>query len=150
MTQIIETDMDGTTYHYKITNKTKLLHNPDGPAIVITTPNTFGRNIWYIDGKRHRTDGPAVEWQDGDCDYYVNGKRHRLDGPAIIRFVRNRTRDISLMNTRSNDILTWYVNGKYCETIGEYETAVARWTSYREVTREDIISVIGNFRIVEW
>ena len=31
----------------------------------------------------HRTDGPAIEWSDGNKEWYAYGKRHRLDGPAI-------------------------------------------------------------------
>ena len=42
------------------------------------------RTCWYNkDGKRHREDGPAVEWSNGYKEYYINGKRHREDGPAV-------------------------------------------------------------------
>ena len=34
-------------------------------------------------GKRHRVDGPAIEYQNGDREYFFNGKHHRVDGPAI-------------------------------------------------------------------
>lgn len=39
---------------------------------------------YYLNGKRHRDNGPAVEFADGSCLYYVDGKRHRDDtiGPA--------------------------------------------------------------------
>ena len=33
--------------------------------------------------KLHRTDGPAVEYDNGIKLLYINGKLHRLDGPAI-------------------------------------------------------------------
>ena len=36
----------------------------------------------YINGKIHRTDGPAIEWNDGGIEWWINGKRHREDGPA--------------------------------------------------------------------
>ena len=42
-----------------------------------------GYKVWYLNGKRHRTDGPAVEWADGTKWWYLNGERHRTDGPAI-------------------------------------------------------------------
>ena len=32
---------------------------------------------------RHRDDGPAVEWFNGDKKWYQNNKFHRLDGPAL-------------------------------------------------------------------
>ena len=44
-----------------------------------------GTRIWYLNGKRHREDGPAVEKADGTKFWYKNGEYHRLDGPAIER-----------------------------------------------------------------
>jgi endonuclease YncB( thermonuclease family) len=41
-----------------------------------------GTKRWWMNGKRHRVDGPAVEWADGD-KWWMNGKRHRVDGPAV-------------------------------------------------------------------
>ena len=38
---------------------------------------------WYLDGKRHREDGPAIEYSNGTKQWFVDGKRHRIDGPAI-------------------------------------------------------------------
>lgn len=43
--------------------------------------------IWYVEGKRHRTDGPArLAWtKDGVqtvSDWYYEGKYHNLNGPA--------------------------------------------------------------------
>ena len=34
-------------------------------------------------GQLHRTDGPAVEYNDGDKFWCINGKLHREDGPAV-------------------------------------------------------------------
>tara|TARA_R110002020_G_scaffold461437_1_gene680371 strand:- start:288 stop:590 length:303 start_codon:yes stop_codon:yes gene_type:complete len=42
-----------------------------------------GTKFWYLNGKRHREDGPAVEYAGGSKHWYFNGKRHREDGPAI-------------------------------------------------------------------
>ena len=44
-----------------------------------------GSKMWFLSGKRHRTDGPAVEWADGSKEWYVDDKLHRTDGPAIER-----------------------------------------------------------------
>ncbi len=41
------------------------------------------RTEWYLNDKRHRVDGPAVEWADGSKEWYLNDKRHRVDGPAV-------------------------------------------------------------------
>ena len=36
-----------------------------------------------MDDKRHRPDGPAIEWADGGKQWFLHGERHRTDGPAI-------------------------------------------------------------------
>ena len=51
---------------------------------------------WYLNGKRHRIDGPAIEWANGSKNWYLNGKYHRTDGPAI-----------ELVSGRKY----WYING---------------------------------------
>ena len=43
-----------------------------------------GSQHWYLNGKRHREDGPAIIRADGSEEWYLNGKRHREDGPAVI------------------------------------------------------------------
>ena len=42
-----------------------------------------GTKKWCLHGKRHREDGPAVEYADGTKHWWFHGKRHREDGPAI-------------------------------------------------------------------
>ena len=54
-------------------------HRTDGPAI----EGADGYKEWWLDGELHRTDGPAVEYADGTKVWYVDDKRHRTDGPAI-------------------------------------------------------------------
>ena len=41
-----------------------------------------GSKYWYLDGKRHREDGPAIEYASGSKEWYLNDKLHREDGPA--------------------------------------------------------------------
>jgi hypothetical protein len=48
---------------------------------LIEWPN--GNKYWYLNGKLHREDGPAVERSDGSKSWYLNGEFHREDGPAI-------------------------------------------------------------------
>ena len=60
-------------------NSNGQLHRTDGPAVEYGN----GDKCWYVEGKFHRLDGPAVERANGDKRWYVEGKRHRLDGPAI-------------------------------------------------------------------
>jgi hypothetical protein len=68
-----------TQYHIKWTLNGKL-HRTDGPAIIYAN----GTQRWYIDGKLHRTDGPAAIHADVLQEWYIDGKRHRTDGPAVI------------------------------------------------------------------
>ena len=56
-----------------------------------------GTNAWYLNGKRHREDGPAIEYASGDKYWFLNGKRHREDGPAI---------------EWANGTKQWFLNGK--------------------------------------
>ena len=42
----------------------------------------YGDVFWYLDGKLHREDGPAIEHANGDMEWYLNGQSHREDGPA--------------------------------------------------------------------
>jgi hypothetical protein len=42
-----------------------------------------GTKFWYVDGKCHRADGPAVEYADGGKVWFLDGKLHRTDGPAV-------------------------------------------------------------------
>ena len=41
-----------------------------------------GSKFWYLNGKRHREDGPAMVYSNGDKFWYLNGEYHREDGPA--------------------------------------------------------------------
>jgi len=45
------------------------------------SPN--GSKRWYLNGLRHRVDGPAVVYLDGFKSWWLCGQPHRADGPAI-------------------------------------------------------------------
>ena len=47
------------------------------------TTSLSGTKRWYQNGKLHRDDGPAIEYNNGDKCWYKNGLLHREDGPAI-------------------------------------------------------------------
>jgi hypothetical protein len=55
------------------------LHREDGPAVEYAD----GTKHWYLNGNLHREDGPAAEWADGTKLWHQHGKLHREDGPAI-------------------------------------------------------------------
>ena len=53
---------------------------------------------WYMNGERHRENGPAVEWANGSKFWYSNDKLHRENGPAIEWVDGDKS---------------WYLNGEY-------------------------------------
>ena len=67
---------DNGDKHWYLNGK---LHREDGPAVEYTD----GGKFWVRDGKYHREDGPAIEFANGDKYWYRDGELHREDGPAI-------------------------------------------------------------------
>lgn len=49
----------------------------------VCTTRADGTKAWWLRGKLHREDGPAVEYSNGDKEWRLNGQLHRADGPAI-------------------------------------------------------------------
>jgi len=45
-----------------------------------------GNKFYYLNDKRHRENGPAIEYHSGDKAWYKNGKLHRNDGQAVEYF----------------------------------------------------------------
>ena len=46
--------------------------------------DTHGTKRWYLNGKRHRENGPAIEYASGGTKYYINGKHiPQLDNMKI-------------------------------------------------------------------
>lgn len=82
----------------------RVLHNPDGPAII----RGNGSSEWWLNGERHRLDGPAVESIDGIREWWVNGQRHREDGPAYVH---------------PEDENEWWFRGEYIPVSTQYDFA---------------------------
>ena len=59
--------------------------------------NDNGDKAWYLNGKLHREDGPAVEYADGSKWWVLNDKLHREDGPAC---------------EYADGSKSWYLNGE--------------------------------------
>jgi len=58
---------------------TGVYHREGGPAVEWVD----GSKFWYVDGKRHREDGPTVI-RNGGKEWWLEGKLHRTDGPAVV------------------------------------------------------------------
>ena len=69
------------------------LHREDGPAIEYSS----GFKAWYLNNARHREDGPAIEDGNGFKEWWLNGELHREDGPAVEHF---------------NGSKAWYLNAE--------------------------------------
>jgi hypothetical protein len=99
---------DVGTIYYKLGNK---YHREDGPAI----EHKDGKKEWFIDGIRHRTDGPAYENPASKCkEWFINGIRHRDGGPAI----------------ETATYAHWYKNGKLHREDGpaaDYNSGSKQW-----------------------
>mgnify|MGYP003332584576 FL=1 len=84
------------------------------------TVDNDGHKEWYINGKLHREDGPAVEYANGDKRWYINDQLHRKDGPAIeyasgykcwyINDQLHRKDGPAIEDAHGNN--AWYLNGK--------------------------------------
>jgi len=99
--------------YQKLDNGGMLIHDFDGAK------------EWYLNGERHRTDGPAVVDANGDKYWYLNGKLHRTDGPAIVY---------------PDGTKYWYLNGKQFSE-AEWEQKVQKMKG-TELTEQRLIRII--------
>ena len=67
-----------------------------------------GTKEWFLNGKRHREDGPAYEHPNGAKQWWLNGKLHREDGPAI---------------EHSDGTKQWFLNGKITTALEVFKQA---------------------------
>jgi hypothetical protein len=71
-------------------NEKNKLHRLNGPAIVDN-----GYEAWWVNGKRHRLDGPAMTWPDGINEWWVNGKELTQQGferhPLVVFYRLSKT-----------------------------------------------------------
>ena len=99
-----------------------------------------GTREWYLNGKLHREDGPAIEYTNGDKCWYLNGKCHRedinpetgltcpaieyADGDKRWYLNGNRHREDGPAIENANGTKYWYLNGnQYSEADWKLEVA---------------------------
>ena len=117
-------------------------------AYTSTVIHLNGTQMWYVNGKLHRTDGPAVIYPDGAQAWWVNGSAHKENGPAIIypdgseywciNGLYHRTDGPAIID-RSEDYQEWRVNhkrhridGPAIITRGTYRW----WINHKNITQE--------------
>ena len=96
-------------------------HREDGPA----SEWADGTKKWFLNGQLHREDGPAIEWADGTKKWYLNGQLHREDGPAI---------------ECADGTKYWYLNGLYLPQ----EEHRVRMSPVKELTVAEIGALLGH------
>ena len=101
-------------------------HREDGPDIEYTVKvDDGGSKFWYLNGELHREDGPAIEWYHGFKEWWLNNKRHREDGPAV---------------EDSDGYKFWYLNGELHREdgpAGEWSNGNKYWYLNGNLHRED-------------
>jgi hypothetical protein len=49
-------------------------------ALINTKPGEMNCKVgvkeWFMNDKRHRTDGPAIEWPDGTKEWFLNDRHY--------------------------------------------------------------------------
>jgi hypothetical protein len=84
----------------------------------------YGNKYWYLNDKRHREDGPAIEWINGAKYWYLNGQLHREGGPAV---------------EEADGSKKWYLNGQLHREGGpavEYVNGSKYWYLNGQLHRE--------------
>ena len=75
-----------TVMSYYLNNELEITFNsffPNEPSYIKIIDSDTEVMEWFLNGKHHREDGPAIKYLNGDTEWYQNGKRHRIDGPAV-------------------------------------------------------------------
>jgi len=88
--------------------------------------DTDGSKFWYLNGVKHREDGPAIEWSDGSKFWWLNDVLHREDGHAI---------------EWADGKKEWYLNGKQLVHPEEFLTMDA-WFKYLNDNESETYQVI--------
>lgn len=108
---------------YPVVNRISL--NKTEKGIEKKIIDEYGTTTWYLNGRRHREDGPAVEAADGLKEWWLNGKLHREDGPAV---------------EKANGMKKWYIDNKLHREDGpaiEAADGLKNWWLNGKVHRED-------------
>lgn len=125
---------------------------PTGPTMTQLSAST---REWHQDGQLHRTDGPALERDDGYREWYQHGKLHRDDGPAIehpggLRVwyqhgLRHRTDGPAEENSLGDR--SWYQHGKLhrmdgpaVESGGWFRHRSEWWVNGQRFSRKEVLS----------
>ena len=96
------------------------------PTIIYYPNGNKQHELWYINGSRHREDGPAYIWyyETGQVkreSWYFNGQYHRADGAALIEYYKS-----GIMKEY------WFINSKVHRIEGPAITVYHRSSEIKE------------------
>jgi len=77
-----------------------------------------GKKEWFLNGKLHREDGPAIKYSNGYKEWWLNGEYHREGGPAV---------------EYANGTKYWYLNGKQFFLQKEYWEALEKYKREKNI-----------------
>ena len=92
-----------------------------------------GDKYWYLNGKRHREDGPAIEWADGSKSWWLNGEK--VTEEEVIGNKEEPTMETNIFGTKR-----WLLNGKIHREDGpaiEFKDGYKAWCLNGKRHRED-------------
>ncbi len=97
---------------------------------------------WYKNGKLHREDSPAIEYDDLSETWYYEGKKHRSDGPA----------DISYFPNGDVEYWEWWIHGKLHREDGPAYVSPwwSGWYSNGKLHRENGPAFTEEHNYEEW
>jgi hypothetical protein len=103
-----------------------------------------GNKMWYVNGKLHRDDAPAIEWRNGATEWYQHGKRHRIGAPAIEFtngkewWMNNKLHredgpaiDYAPNENNASGIKKWYLNGHQYNDIAAWAKALLKYNKMK-------------------
>jgi len=88
-----------------------------------------GSKYWYLNGKRHREDYPAIEYANGSKYWYLHGKAHREDGPA---------------EEWANGTKRWFLHGELLDHPESFDT-MESWFEYLNDNAEQTYQLIHDY-----
>jgi hypothetical protein len=91
-----------------------------------------GTKYWYLNGKYHRENRPAIEYSNGTKEWFVNGRQHREDGPAV---------------EYTNGSKQWFIDGKNLKTQSGFERELKKMGLKKEskgFLLKDLASILNH------
>lgn len=92
-----------------------------------------GSRGWYLDGKYHREDGPAVELSNGDKEWWLNGKEvteeeHKRRTSKVTMDDALAAGDAVILNVQAERIAALEERISWLETtLDTVDAALSKW-----------------------